>query len=170
LFILSALSKPSAICLPFCLLAIDLIQKREFNRKVFIEKIPFLLVAIVLGTVTVMARREDNFLNSSHAFAWYERIGYAGYALFSYISSFLAPVHQSVIYPYPQNKIAALVSGYAVWLLLAAVIFLFIRSKRYRAIGIIAFFIFNLVLVLQFLPFGEVPTVICTFPSLPYAG
>lgn len=159
LFVAAVLSKPSAICFPLCIILIDYALKtRPSIKEVAINKIPFVLIAVVLGLVTIYTRTEDKFITGSHAYAIHERIGYAGYALLQYIYKFLVPVNLSVIYPYPSNKLLAIVLGYVTIALLAFFCFKAYRSgKKVLWLGML-FFVANLLLVLQLLPFGEVLT------------
>lgn len=158
LFILSVLSKPSAICFPLCLLAIDYFLTQDFSVKKQINKIPFFVFAIIIGLVTIYSRTEDKFINEAHAFAFHERIGYAGFALVQYVIKFLFPVNLSVIYPYPSDKTMSLIIGYLVWALFIYAIYFFIKRKKSLLLFGLLFFISNLLLVLQFIPFGEVLT------------
>ncbi len=158
LFALSALSKPSAICFPLCLLAIDYFLEPKFSTKSLINKIPFFVISIIIGVVTIYSRTEDKFMNENHAFAIHERIGYAGYAIWQYISKFVFPVNLSVIYPYPANKTLSLAVGYAVLILLGVLCYRLVKRKNKIVILGLSFFIINLLLVLQFIPFGEVLT------------
>lgn len=158
-FIFSVLSKPSAICFPLVLVAIDYVLKAKVDSKsLIINKIPFIIVAIILGIATIYTRTEDKFINQNHAYAIHERIGYAGYALLQYIYKFFIPMDLSVIYPYPQNKALSIGIGYV---MLALILFglykLYKSSSKIIFFGLL-FFITNLLLVLQFIPFGEVLT------------
>ena len=158
-FVLSVLSKPSAICFPLVLVALDycLKTKLDFKSLVF-NKIPFIIIAAILGVATIYTRTEDKFINQNHAYAIHERIGYAGYAILQYIYKFLIPINLSVIYPYPQNKTVSLVIGYVVILLLVFGCYKLYKSKYKLVLYGLLFFVVNLLLVLQFIPFGEVLT------------
>lgn len=159
LFVAAVLSKPSAICFPLCMILLDyLLKEKPSIKEVVFNKIPFALLALVLGLVTIYTRTEDKFINENHAYAIHERIGYAGYALLQYISKFLAPVNLSVIYPYPQHKLLALILGYAMIAVLAFLCFKLYRSGRKTVWFGLLFFVSNLLLVVQLLPFGEVLT------------
>jgi tetratricopeptide (TPR) repeat protein len=158
LFVLSVLSKPSAICFPLCLLAIDYFLQPKLSTKVFINKIPFFIISIIIGVATIYSRTEDKFINESHAFAIHERIGYAGYAIWQYLYKFLIPINLSVIYPYPSNKTFSLVVGYGVLIILGALCYRLVKRKNKIVLLGLSFFIINLLLVLQFIPFGEVLT------------
>lgn len=158
-FILSVLSKPSAICFPLVLLLLDYLLKIKVDFKSLVfNKIPFIIVAVILGLATIYTRTEDKFINENHAYAIHERIGYAGYAILQYVYKFLLPINLSVIYPYPQNKILSLLIGYAVILLLMFGGYKLYKSKRKLIFYGVLFFVVNLLLVLQFIPFGEVLT------------
>lgn len=158
-FVASVLSKPSAICFPLCMVLLDyLLKEKPSVKEIILHKIPFVVLALALGLVTIYTRTEDKFITGSHAYAIHERIGYAGYALLQYISKFLVPVNLSVIYPYPQNKLLALILGYATICVLIFACFKLYRSKHKMAWFGVLFFISNLLLVLQLLPFGEVLT------------
>lgn len=159
LFGLSVLSKPSAICFPLVLVLLDYLLKEKQNIKSqLLNKIPFIIVAVILGVATIYTRTEDKFINQNHAYAIHERIGYAGYALLQYIYKLFIPMNLSVIYPYPQNKLMSIMIGYVViGLLIFGLYKLYKSSSKYIFFGLL-FFIVNLLLVLQFIPFGEVLT------------
>ena len=158
-FILSVLSKPSAICFPLVLVAIDYVLKVKVDFKsLIINKIPFIIVAVVLGVATIYTRTEDKFINQNHAYAIHERIGYAGYAILQYIYKFFIPMDLSVIYPYPQNKVLSIGIGYLILILLVFALYKLYKSSSKIIFFGLLFFIINLLLVLQFIPFGEVLT------------
>jgi tetratricopeptide (TPR) repeat protein len=158
-FVAALLSKPSAICFPLCIILLDYFLKDKPSLKsVLLNKIPFVIVSIILALVTIYTRTEDKFIKDNHAYAIHERIGYAGYALLQYLYKFLVPVNLSVIYPYPQNKTLSVVVGYVMILALGFLCYKGYKSgKKIIWFGLL-FFIANLLLVLQLLPFGEVLT------------
>lgn len=158
-FIVSVLSKPSAICFPLVIVLLDYLLKVKLDVKSFIvNKIPFIIIAVVLGLATIYTRTEDKFINQNHAYAIHERIGYAGYAILQYIYKFFIPVDLSVIYPYPQNKMMSIILGYVMIAIVCVFSYFLYRSKRRIVLFGLLFFIVNLLLVLQFIPFGEVLT------------
>lgn len=158
LFILSLLSKPAAVCFPLCLLCLDLAYGRRIDRKAWLEKIPFFILSVAFGIATIYTQQHDRYINSSHAFEWYQRLGYAGYALLCYLGGFVAPVKQSVIYPYPQNTGTAMALGAFALAALLAVIYFLRSRKKFRTMGLVLFVLSNLLLVLQIVPFGETLT------------
>ena len=58
-FVLSLLSKPAAIILPFVLLLLDYWYGRSVNWKVVAEKIPFFALSLVFGFITVKVQSAD---------------------------------------------------------------------------------------------------------------
>ncbi|MFN8115888.1 MAG: tetratricopeptide repeat protein [Bacteroidia bacterium] len=158
-FILSVLSKPSAICFPLVLFLFDHLLKSKLDFKsLIVNKIPFIIVAVILGIATIYTRTEDKFINQNHAYAIHERIGYAGYAILQYIYKFFIPMDLSVIYPYPQNKVLSISVGYLILILLVFALYKLYKSSSKIIFFGLLFFIINLLLVLQFIPFGEVLT------------
>ncbi len=158
LFCLSLLYKPSAIVFPLALLCIDLFYDHQFTKKNLLQKIPFFVLSIVLGIVTLYAQAAGKFINESHAYSLLERLGFAGYAVLQYVYRSFIPVNLSVIYPYPQDKIVSCVVGYIFILALLFGFYKLYTTKRYATLCGLLFFIINLLLVLQFVPFGEVLT------------
>ncbi len=157
-FVLACLSKPSAIAFPVCLMAFDTIYKREISFKVISKHWPLIIISVVFGLVTLYTRNEDQFINQNHAFPIYERIGYAGYAILHYLYTFLVPVNLSVIYPYPSNKWLSIIAGYILFALLIFACLKLYKSKKTTVLFGVLFFVSHLLLVLQFIPFGQTLT------------
>lgn len=156
LFLLGCLSKSSVVVLPISLFCIDILLQQKISVKMVTNKLPMLLISLVFGLINMKTQAADLFINYSHAFPYYQRIGYAGYALIKYLLMFLLPADLSVIYPYPQNITPALVTGYIILAAIALCLFLLFRKKKFTFIALILFVLANLALVLQFIPFGEV--------------
>jgi len=155
-FVLGCLSKSSVVVFPLSLICVDIYFKQNFSWKFIINKIPFFIFSLVFGLLNIKAQTEDQFINYAHAFPIHERIGYAGFALMRYFFMFVAPINLSVIYPYPQNHGAAFVIGYFTLTALAFILYQSVKRKKYNFLALILFTLINLLLVLQFVPFGEV--------------
>lgn len=155
-FIAGCLSKSSVVVFPLSIICIDILLHQKFSVRFLINKIPFFLFSILFGIINLRTQAADLFINYSHEFPYYERIGFAGFALLKYLTLFLLPIQLSVIYPYPPNSAPALITGYAFLAVLLFLIILFIRKKNFTMLAFFLFTITNLVLVLQFIPFGEV--------------
>lgn len=155
-FVLGCLSKSSAVVLPLSLIAIDIYLNRNFTFKYLLNKLPLLLISFIFGVINLKTQAADLFINYSHAFPYHERLGYAGYAIFKYIAAFIFPYNLSVLYPYPQNKVMAFVIGYTLVISVFALLIFLYKKKKWNIFSLILLCIINLILVLQFVPFGEV--------------
>jgi tetratricopeptide (TPR) repeat protein len=155
--IASMLSKPAAVTLPLSLFAVDIWLQRPFkDRRVWIEKIPLLVSAIVFGMVAVNAQQEGEFLNLHPEYSWLDTVVFAGYAYVQYLVHLLVPVKLSVLYPYPQSVglIHLLYTLIAVLILALGVVAW--RRRWLMLCGGIVFYTVNIAIVLQFVQFGEV--------------
>ena len=155
-FVLGCLSKSSVVVFPLALICIDILIQKKISLKFIVNKIPFILLAILFGIINIKTQTADQFINHSHEFPFYQRIGFAGFAMLKYLILFLVPVNLSVIYPYPEISNSVFLVGFSGLLIIASLIFLFVKQKKYSALAILLFILANLILVLQFLPFGEV--------------
>jgi tetratricopeptide (TPR) repeat protein len=155
-FSLGCLSKSSVVVFPIALICLDILMQKKISFKFLINKIPFIIISIVIGLINIKTQTADQFINLSHEFPFYQRFSFAGYAILKYFILFILPVNLSVIYPYPEINTAVFAVGYSGLIIIIALIILFIKQKKYQAAAIILFVITNLILVLQFIPFGEV--------------
>ncbi|MBS1651234.1 MAG: hypothetical protein JSU07_04410 [Bacteroidetes bacterium] len=155
-FALGCFSKSSVIILPL----IFLITVWFLQQKIILQQVklllPFTLLSIIVGLVNINTQAADRFINFAHNFPVYEKIGFAGYAILVYCLNFLFPLKLSVLYPYPENKLFAISLGYLFLLLVILFIFYFLKKKSYNPVLLILLLFVNLILVLQFIPFGEV--------------
>ena len=158
LFCLSLLYKPSAIVFPLALLCIDLYCDHKFTKKNLLQKIPFFILSILLGIITLYAQAAGKFINETHSYSILDRIGFAGYAVLQYVCRSFVPANLSVIYPYPQDKLVSSAIGYIFIIGFVFACYKLYATKRYGILFGLLFFIANLLLVLQFVPFGEVLT------------
>ncbi len=155
-FVLGCLSKSSVVVLPLSLICFDIFLNKKISWRFLWHKIPFLMVAFVFGFINIRTQTADLFINHAHEFPYYQRLGYAGFALVKYVILFLLPINLSVIYPYPPNPTAAMVVGYMILGVTGFLIFFTYKKQKFGALAIALFTLVNLILVLQFIPFGEV--------------
>lgn len=154
-FIAACLSKPSAVVFPIVLFCIELFlsdEKRKSLRPIFI---PFFILAILFGLINLYTQTQAQFLNQAHAFPYWQRFAFAGFALGKYLLLFLLPVNLSVIYPYPMSSAAVLGTGGLILLSLTALVYWAWSKNRKLILFATLFFLSQLLLVLQFIPFGE---------------
>lgn len=157
-FIFSCLSKPSAIIFPLLLFVFDYAFYQKIYIKNWVSKIPFFIISIIIGIVTLKAQSQGKFLNDSHEFLFYQQVLYAGYAFLQYVSKFIFPINLSVIYPYPQNTAVALFLGAITLIAFAVFKWKVYKAKQFIILLGFLFFVVNVLLVLQFIPFGEALT------------
>lgn len=150
------LSKATAVALPVSLLAIDIWLHRPLNqKKVWIEKLPLLLIALVVGIVAIKAQAAGEFLNQHPEHGFVQTIGFAGYAYVQYIIQLLVPVKLSVLYPYPELGVMQWIYT-LVAIGIVALAVLAYRKQWFVLCGGIVFYTVNIALVLQFVQFGDV--------------
>ncbi len=155
-FIASCLFKPSAVVFPLSLICLDLFVYKKFDPKQLTNKLPFFIISLIFGLVNLKTQAADQFINYAHDFPVYERITNAGFALYKYFNLFIVPYDLSVIYPFPEKKIVFTITGIAFLLLIIVALYVLFKKSKTDVVAIILFILCNLILVLQFVPFGEV--------------
>ncbi|MDR2449710.1 MAG: glycosyltransferase family 39 protein [Prevotellaceae bacterium] len=138
-FVLSGLSKPTAMTLPVTLFVFDWYYKRKvFSKEVILEKVPFLAISVVLGILSIALRGSgapeiSGFLEF---FKSYKGYLFITYPLAFYMVKFVFPLPLSFIYPhvsyyfYNRLMLPALV-WLSPFILLAALIVIF-KAKTMR--------------------------------------
>jgi len=153
-FVLSLLSKAMAASLPIVLILLDYIKYKTIDKKAFVEKIPFFLLALIFGVIAIFAQQSFGSTDLSSGFTFLERIILASYAYIFYLFKLLFPLNLSAYYPYP-GKIS--LQHYAYMLLfvsLIAYVFYSLRFSRKILFGL-GFFTITILLVLQLFPVGR---------------
>ena len=167
-FILSLLSKPAAIILPFVLLLLDYWHGRSFNWKVIVEKIPFFVLSLIFGFITVRVQSADAIVGLGIYPLW-TRFFFACYTIMIYAARFFVPYPLSAFHPYP--PVDSL--GLSVWLsplfMIALLVLLWLKRKDKLIVFSILFFILNLLLVVQFVSIG-LTIVSERYTYIPYIG
>jgi Tfp pilus assembly protein PilF len=95
LFTAGLLSKVTIISLPLMLLIIDLWCRRQWNRDTLLEKIPFILLSLVFGTIAIFGKSAQLL-----SVTLWETVLVIGKAIMFTLSTWLVPIHLSVLYPY----------------------------------------------------------------------
>jgi Tfp pilus assembly protein PilF len=177
-FILALMSKPMAVTLPVVLLILDVypLERLEFRsslssqRRVLIEKLPFLGLSLASSVITVMAAQQKAIVPLEvHPLG--ERLLIAIRTPIFYLSKMLFPVNLVPIYPYP-SKISFLTIEYtgALILLVCITAFCIWSWKRHRIfLTTWAYYIVTLLPVSGIIQVG-VQTVADRFTYLPSLG
>jgi hypothetical protein len=167
-FVLSLLSKPAAIILPFVLFLLDYWKHRPFHKKIVLEKIPFFIVAIVFTVITLKLQSVTAIM-SLELYPFWARLFFACYVIMIYLFRFFIPYPLSSFHPFPPPGNL----GWPVYLspLFVAALLIFIwyfRKSRVIVFGFL-FFLINIVLVLQLISIGF--TIVSErYTYVPYIG
>ncbi|MEI7816813.1 MAG: hypothetical protein WCI45_06425, partial [Desulfuromonadales bacterium] len=157
-FVLSLLAKQVSVTLPVILLLLDWYPLARFRKKklvsLLVEKIPFLVIALLIAFMTIYIAAEGKILSSIVDFPFYVRVLVSGNAIFEYcrLSFFPTGINPYIVIPKP------LPYGYLVKTITVAAISLFMLriSQRKPAIAAVWFaFIVLLLPTLAFIQAGD---------------
>lgn len=108
LFMLALMSKPMLVTLPLLLLLLDVYHFRRFSLpgadrfRILLEKVPFLIISVVIAWVTVVAQKSENALSGAPVG---ERAAVAISAYLEYLRMFFLPIGLSFHYPLKPDMI-----------------------------------------------------------------
>jgi tetratricopeptide (TPR) repeat protein len=159
LFLLSLLSKGTAVTLTICLIGIDYFAGRKIlSKRIIIEKIPFLILSIIFGIIALNAQHTGGATIREEYLSIFERIAIASYGFINYLIKLIYPYNLSAFYPYPVKLGQPLPVYYYLYTLIPLLIILilwkFFRQNKIIIFGSL-FYITNIVLVLQIIPVGD---------------
>ena len=175
-FLLSLLSKSAAVCLAPLIVLIDYYKERKFNYKIIIEKIPYFILAIIFGIVSMISQSAAGATSAltdfNFHFSFFDKIFLVSYSVMFYIIKLFAPFNLSAIHYYPLKTGGMLPFVYYLAPIgIICIIFLIFKFKKIRkdiVFGFLFFFI-SIVLVLQFIPVGYA-IVAERYSYIPYIG
>ncbi|OVE81339.1 hypothetical protein BVY03_03910 [bacterium K02(2017)] len=156
LFLCSLLSKGQAVSLSLTIILIDIIKQRKLlSFKIICEKLPFLFLSLLFGIITLIVSQKSGALeNTSNINTPFEQFSFACYGLFNYFFYHLIPWQLSAFYPYPQFK---MIYSSAILIIPLVLLTLYLSYKKSSVFFFgLTFFIANIILMLQFLPVGNV--------------
>ena len=183
MFVLSCLSKAMGVVLPVVLILIDYWQGRKwFSVKSLAEKIPFFLIALLFGLISVNVQAGGDFYgllsrNLNHAaltttvFSGLERISYPLFGYLKYHIMAVLPFGLSNIHPYPASSEATeakYIFGIAFFVISLGIMLWSYRKHKFIFFGW-GFFFVTILLVLQFLSVGKA-FMAERYSYLPYIG
>jgi tetratricopeptide (TPR) repeat protein len=168
--ILSLLSKPAAVIFPLVLFCIDLLRKRKLTLKLAIEKIPFFVLALAGGILTLVGQKAAGAIGQE-TYSVTTKVFFGFYGFMMYIVKIITPFNFAVFYPYPAiNENLPLAYYLSPLFFIALAILFFYSLKRNRVIGFgLSFYFVNLLLVLQILPVGSA-IIAERYTYIPYIG
>ena len=158
LFLLSLFSKPSAVIFPLILLAIDYYSERKADAMVIIEKIPFFIMAVIFGMITV--RIQGSLAEAGiKVFPFAHRIMFASFGFIMYPFRLLFPASISAFYPYPSLDSSGNLPQVFYFAPFIAVTLIALVWYSYRFTKVVSFgflfYLISLLLVMQFVPVGN---------------
>jgi protein O-mannosyl-transferase len=178
-FLLSLLSKSAAITLPVILFLIDYKERRSLNFKTLPDKIPFLLLSVLFGIISILSQQVFDPTNEiTRQFHFYERFVLGSYAFFFYLFNLIAPTGLSALHPFPVKTASFLPIPYFICflgfliatgsLLWALFIKKFKEEKVINVLFGLLFFYITIGLVI-FIPVGSALTAE-RYTYIPYLG
>lgn len=152
-FGLSILSKPAAIILPGILFLLDYWFGRGSWKDHLVEKIPFLLVSIVMAFVTVKIQSKTAIAGLDFYPLW-TRFFFATYTSMMYIVRFFVPYPLSAFHPFPMTRAMPLPMMVSPVVMVALLAFVWFKRKNKLIVFCFFFFMINLILVVQLVSIG----------------
>lgn len=162
LYSLSILSKAQAMTLVPVMFLLDYLKGRNTrSMQLYLEKLPFVFLAIGFVVLTTSAQSEEWGNLNTTGYDQVEKLALASFAFMSYLLKGLIPIGQSAYYPYPSDYGADL-AWYTYASVAGVLAFLFLlwlayRQDRPKIFFGLAFFLINIFLMLKYLevPYGN---------------
>jgi tetratricopeptide (TPR) repeat protein len=158
LFSASLLSKPSAVVFPVVLLLVDYFQGRKIDIKMVVEKVPFFLLSLAFGLFTIKVQSGTAGVFEQY-FSILDRFFIACYAITFYVYTVLLPINLSILVPLPTKIDNLLPTAYyftpLILVFLTFLVWYFDKHRKFVIFGL-GFFLVNIALVIQIVPYGQV--------------
>lgn len=167
-FVLSLLSKPAAIILPLVLFLLDYWKGRSFRWKTTVEKIPFFLLSLLFGYITIRVQSADAIAGFEIYPLW-SRFFFACYTIMIYAARFFVPYPLSAFHPYPSVSDLGLSIYLSPLFIISLGILIWLKRKDKLLVFSSLFFIVNLLLVVQIVSIG-LTIVSERYTYVPYIG
>ncbi len=137
------LAKPMLVTLPFVLLLLDYWPLRRFvsvrqakqTRRLFLEKVPILILALTISVITYVIQVTHDALNDSMPLAW--RAGNAVSSYYTYLQQMIWPANLAAFYPHPEDHLSLwkIASSLVILVLISALVFFRRRRNPYLLVG-----------------------------------
>jgi protein O-mannosyl-transferase len=146
-FVLSLLSKVSAITFPLIMPMVDLLERRKLDRRTLTEKLPFLGLSVLFGVIGLAGMRVLPTTMPGFSYSAGANLLLSFRVVTMYLERTLVPLNLSALYPYPQSF------GLAEWLaplLVLALLGLALATLRWsRALAVaVGFFLVSVSITL----------------------
>lgn len=152
--------KEQAVTLPFCLLLIDWIRKRNWCQwRIWLEKLPFLLLALFFAWITLKSHESigNGLLSGDVGYPFYQRVALSSYAYVEYIIKSIFPLHLLYLYPFPMQVGDVLPIRFWIYPIGLLLTFLTVSALRKRSalLAGILFYTLHIVLAIQIIPMSR---------------
>ena len=151
-FVIGLMAKPMLVTLPFVLLLLDFwplrrtaivssgkSQKQKPRpisaQKLFLEKIPLLVIAFAASIVTFLVQRSAGAVAQTDAFPIAERLGNAAISYIRYLGKTFWPTDLSVFYPYQDWQTWQIAIAFLILITVSITVILLRQNKPYLAVG-----------------------------------
>jgi tetratricopeptide (TPR) repeat protein len=157
MFLLACLAKSAAVTLPLTLLVMDWWIKREQNRQIWMEKIPFFAVSLAFGALTLVSRQHAPPLDQPADFSILDRGLMVCHTILFYWKKIFLPTGLSIWYPFEKTNGGWSWDYYTAPLLLAAILYGAWRVRgKFPVLWLgLLFYLSNIVLSLPWATFGS---------------
>jgi len=168
---LSLASKPAAVVLPVTLLAWDFFRGRKLALNTLAEKLPFFALALVVGWLTLHAQSSEGATDAAQLHSLGTRVLFASYGFMLYLAKLVWPAQLSVFYPMPAiGEPLSLAYKLAPAIFAASLVACALTIRKHPVVaGCFAFFLINLLLVLQLKIVGSA-IIADRYTYVPYIG
>jgi protein O-mannosyl-transferase len=158
-FLASLLSKSAAVTLPILMIVIDVYKGRKIEAKQLMEKLPFLLLAVLFGVLAIMSQRAGGAINDiSATYGTINRLFLFTSGIAFYFINLFAPLHLSALHYFPNVDNGMLpLQYYASLPLLILMFWLVIRKstlKKELVFGTVSFLV-SVSVMLQIITVGS---------------
>lgn len=155
-FILGVLSKPDAVTLTPLFFLIDYYFTRKLERKLLIEKIPFFILSLFFGILTIVTHSNegDSIFNVNKDYTLLSNLLVANYSVVFYFEKLFLPLGLSAIYPYPEQATFLPLKYYLSIPVIPALLILIYKAGRFRkeiVFGVL-FFTISISVLLRIIP------------------
>ncbi len=157
-YVLGLMVKEQAIILPLNIILLDaffhIFGEQKFTKKVWVEKIPFFIIAI--GFWYWSSLHQLGVMNLEDAFPWEQRLVFGSYSLVVYLIRFIIPAKLLFYYGFPILAGEALPWTYYVFVSAALFVLMYLidlyRQRKWAPFFGLLFFLINILLVLHIIP------------------
>ena len=149
LFVASFFGKEQAVVRPLAFLLVDYVTRREGKvGYLFLEKAPFLILALFFGIVTILSQGDGGNMPE---YSLWQRLLFCGYTLYEYMVKTVLPINLMYLYPFPttpEGKMPFMMYMYPL-MILAAVYLVYVFRKEHMLVFGALFFVVHLLVAIH---------------------